>query len=99
MAVVFDISSVKKVNVASGKVNMNVSDILIDSGADCGIVPVNFVHKNQYLGRTCIIDCACLDKKPYQLALCPFEIDGKLTKKICAVNDTQKQLPWCCLSP
>ncbi len=48
---------------------MNVSDILIDSGADCGIVPVNFVHKNQYLGRTCTIDCAGLDKKPYQLAL------------------------------
>ncbi len=29
----------------SGKVNMNVSDILIDSGADCGIVALGLGYK------------------------------------------------------
>ncbi len=86
-----------KKNVVKGKVSGVDVEILIDSGADYGMVPKSLVSKDAYCGEQCYISGVNKGTVLYELAEVYFELAGvKLRKKV-IVDERDKPSPWCLL--
>ncbi len=93
-AVNFDITNRKKNNVIQGQINGVSTSILVDSGADYGLVASSLVKPEQYLGRDCIVTGIHGDPKRYELAECEFTVKGRTVRKRVVVDGSGEPPQW-----
>ncbi len=87
----------EKKNVVKGKVNGVEVDILIDSGADYGLVPRKLVPEDAFCGQKCQVTGITKGTVLYELADVCFELPGvKLNKRV-LVEERDSPSPWCLL--
>ncbi len=72
-------------------------DVLIDSGADYGLVPCVLVPKEAYCGRQRYVSGINKGTVLYELADVEFELSGVRLKKRVIVDQREKPSPWCLL--
>ncbi len=86
-----------KGNIMRGKVNGCDVDILIDSGADYGLVPANTVPPKAYLGQKCWITGVGDEPVLFELAEAWLGLSGTHVRRKVAVDTRPKPKPWCLL--
>ena len=86
-----------KGNIMRGKVNGCDVDILIDSGADYGLVPANIVLPKAYLGQKCWVTGVGDEPVLFELAEAWFDLSGTHVRRKVAVDTRPEPKPWCLL--
>jgi len=86
----------KKRNLVKGLVNGIPTDILVDFGADIGLVPKSLVPESQLVGEQCRVTGVTQTERLYELADVPFQIHGKtLIKRVIVDHVERSPAPWC----
>ncbi len=74
--VAIDLSHKNKKYIIDGVVNEAKTKILLDNGADIGLVPHQFVPKANWLNQTCVVLGIHGGPKTYNLAQSTFMLNG-----------------------
>lgn len=85
----------EKKNVISGRVSGEDVEILLDSGADYGMVPKSLVPVGAYCGKKCYVTGIHKDPVLYEMADVWFELPGIRLKKRVVVDESNTPSPWC----
>ncbi len=91
------ISCPTKKNVLKGVVNGHNIDVLLDSGADYGMVPKGIVPPGAYLGQTCLVFGMGDEPLLFELAEAWFELRGSRVRRKVVVDSRDDPKPWCLL--
>ncbi len=83
----------RKRGIVRGTVNGVEAEILIDSGADLGVVPESMVPKDAYTGEKCMAEGAL--RGVHDVAKVSFGIADKVLERMAVVDRTGKCPPNC----
>ncbi len=86
-----------KKNVIKARVNGLEMDVLIDTGADFGLVPKCVVPENSFDGGECYISGVNEGLVLCRLTRAKFELAGIQLEKEVIVDERENGSPWCIL--